>query len=130
MDERRKHERRKNERKSTNDYFLLYDLDTEDLLGRVLDFSLDGFMLMTEGVLPVGRVYNCRLQLARNVRSRQAISFEAETKWCTQNKKWKWFETGFKIENISKPDLKIIKEIVEGLGSTHNTHSTPAELEK
>jgi hypothetical protein len=107
MDERRKHVR-----KATSDYFLIYDRETEELVGRVLNLSPAGAMVISESPVTVSRIIKCKMVMPRIISTRDYISFDAECRWCSENKRWKWFEIGCQLSNVSEEDQRIIQKLI------------------
>ena len=106
MDERRKHVR-----KATSDYFLIYDRETDELVGRVLNLSPAGAMVISESPVAVSKTIKCKMVMPRIISTRQYISFDVECRWCSENKRWKWYEIGCQLSNISEEDQKIIQKL-------------------
>ncbi|MFQ6008767.1 MAG: PilZ domain-containing protein [Candidatus Zixiibacteriota bacterium] len=107
MDERRKHIR-----KATSDYFLIYDRDTDKLVGRVLNLSPAGTMVISDSPVAVSKVIKCKMVMPRKISTRHYISFDAECRWCLENKRWKWYEIGCQLSNISEEDQSIIRQLI------------------
>jgi c-di-GMP-binding flagellar brake protein YcgR len=107
MDERRKHVR-----KATSDYFLIYDRETDKLVGRVLNLSPTGVMMISESPVEVSKTIGCKMVMPRIISNRQHIDFDAECRWCSKNKRWKWYEIGCQISNISEEDQRIIHQLI------------------
>jgi hypothetical protein len=104
-------DRRKLARKSTNDYFLVHNDETNELIGRVMDINADGAMLISEEPIPVPRTFKCRLRLPRMIGRYRFLHFELECKWCNKNKRLGWFEAGFQMREISMETLAVIEEL-------------------
>lgn len=104
-------ERRKLARKSTNDYFLVHNDETDELIGRVMDLNADGAMLISEEPIPVPRTFKCRMRLPQMIGRYRFVHFELESKWCNKNKRLGWFEAGFQMREISMETLAVIEEL-------------------
>ncbi len=105
--------RRNETRKSTSDYFLVYNTETEELIGRVMDMHLDGTMLISETPVPVPSTIKCRMVLPEMIGRHKYLHIEAESIWCRQNLRLGWFETGYKIVGLSETDREIINELID-----------------
>ena len=100
-------------RKFTNDYYLIIDEDTNELMGRIVDLTTDGFMIISDASIDIPQIVNCKMDFQRMIRFQKFMSFVAESKWCEFNEYCHWYETGFKISNISEENVEIIKEIID-----------------
>jgi len=105
-------ERRKQARKSTSDYFLVYDWETEELIGRVMNLTTEGTMLMSETPIEVPVTFHCKMVMPAMIGTRRFITFDIESIWCTQNRLCEWYETGYRFVNVAQEDLEIIEEII------------------
>ena len=100
-------------RKFTNDYYLIIDEDTNELMGRIVDLTTDGFMIISDASIDIPQIVNCKMDFQRMIRFQRSMNFMAESKWCEFNKYCHWYETGFRISNISEENIEIIKEIID-----------------
>lgn len=105
-------DRRQEARKSTSDYFLVYDSETDQLIGRVLDLTCEGAMMISEAQVDIPKAFKCRLVLPRMYGKKRMISFEAESIRCEKNLELDWFETGYRIFNISSGDHAALKQVL------------------
>jgi hypothetical protein len=104
-------ERRKRTRKSTNDYFLVYDLETEELIGRVMDLNAEGTMIISESPVEVPSTFQCRMVMPRMIGRHRYLFFEAESKWCRKNTRLGWYEAGYQLINTTDEILEIIEQL-------------------
>ena len=105
-------DRRTTERKSTTDYFLLYETETGELIGRLLDLTVDGLLFMNESELDMDRTISCTLSFPRIIGNRRFIYFDIETKWCKYNKHCDWYEIGCQMLDLKDKDRLLLDEII------------------
>jgi hypothetical protein len=106
-------ERRKSARKSTNDYFLVYNDESSQLLGRLMDLNAEGMMLICEAPVYVSGTFKCKLVMPRMIGRYRHVHFEAECKWCRKNPQFGWFEAGYQLSNLSDENWAIIEHLIE-----------------
>jgi hypothetical protein len=106
-------DRRKSVRRAPNDYFLVFDREKDRFIGRVLNMSLDGVMLVSMEPIEIGAAYACRLALPEKIEDCNQIIFDAESKWSRRNENSNMYETGYKMKNVSKKDKEIIGELLQ-----------------
>ena len=118
---------RKNVRHKTSDYFLVYDSDTGELVGRVINLSLDGAMLIGDQPVDIPTRHTCRLALPEDIDGRKWIKFVAESRWCRKNNKCDWFETGYKFVTISDEDRFLLNKLISTwtVVETDKSHPSP-----
>ncbi|MBD3218974.1 MAG: hypothetical protein GF310_11920 [candidate division Zixibacteria bacterium] len=122
-------EKRKNVRRIPNDYFLVYDRHHGNFIGRLLNMSLGGMMLVSEGPIETSKIFYCRMDLPEKVQGRNNITFDAVSKWCRMNDNTKMYETGYELKDVSKETREIIgilmKKWIAVQNATLNSWSTP-----
>ena len=106
-------DRRNQARRKTSDYFLVYNEDTDELIGRVMDLTVEGAMMISETPVEVPVGYKCRLVMPRMIGRHKNLHFEVESKWCRKNHRLGWYESGYSIINVSEKDQKIMTELIE-----------------
>lgn len=105
-------DKRKQSRKFTNDYFLVYDTTTNQLIGRVLDLTSDGAMLISDRLVPVPVKSSCKMIMPKMIGRHRYLHFELESRWCEKNPRFGWHETGYQITKITDEFREIIAEMI------------------
>jgi hypothetical protein len=104
-------EQRHNDRRWTSDYYIVFDRETGDAIGRVLNFSVAGLLLMSAEEIEVPARLLCRMVLPREVDGRTVIIFDAESRWARHNDKSDWYETGLAIISMSVEDRNTFESL-------------------
>ena len=107
----RKHRRRP--RKNTPHLVKVLDADTGEVLGRVVDVTADGMMLVTEGSMELGHVIKARLILPVMVQARTEIQVEAEAVWCKQDSNPSFYKVGFRFSNLAGEDGFLLEDVMQ-----------------
>lgn len=117
---------RKNNRRKTSDYFIAEDVNSGEVLGRVLDMSTDGLRLMTMEPISASRRLKGVIRLRKAVDGCHEITFEAECRWCLENERAGWYEAGFKFCDLSPETLTTIKHVLKDwvAADSHRRNST------
>jgi hypothetical protein len=118
-------DRRKEARKRTSDYFMVYNAETEELIGRVMDLNVDGVMLISENPNEVPCTLKCRMVLPQMIGRHSHLHFEVTSKWCKKNSRLGWYETGYQVINLSDDDHKLIQELTDEWASKISHVSSP-----
>ena len=106
-------ESRKNERRAPNDYYLVFDRENDRFIGRVLNMSLDGVLLVSMEPVEVSGIFHCIMALPEKIDDCNQIVFDAESKWSRKNESSNMYETGYRFKNISKTDRGIVRELLQ-----------------
>lgn len=106
-------ESRKSVRRKPDDYFLVYDRYKDVFIGRLMNMSVDGLMLISEDRNEAGRLFHCRMALPEKIDGHNQITFDATSAWCRLNQNINMYETGYKFENISKNCRAVVKVLMQ-----------------
>jgi c-di-GMP-binding flagellar brake protein YcgR len=101
-------DQRKLARRRTSDYFVVYERETERIVGRLVNLTIAGAMIISEDPVEVPTTVKCKLRLPESVEGRQEVLFDAESRWCKKNNHTDWYETGYKFVNVSDIDIRLI----------------------
>jgi hypothetical protein len=109
-------EKRQSERNKVNDVLLdVMDDNTGQTIGRLVDISMEGIMLISSSPIPVGSIYQVTIHLPTKVDGSVQISFGVETLWSNKsndgNKHW----TGCHILDISEQEADKVRKFIECL---------------
>jgi len=108
-------DKRREHRERTSDYYVVYDRDSGEPLGRVLNFTSEGMKLMGDSPLPVPATIACRMALPEPIDGFTEVFFEAETRWTQRNDSCHWYETGCMIFPLSDDDHRLIETVLRRL---------------
>lgn len=100
---------RKKHRGSTNNYFLVFEVESGDIIGRLLNLTDDGLMLLSEEPVEASKKFECRMILPGMIEGCKEIYFKIESRWCNKNKRANWYETGYKINNKTDTCQKVLE---------------------
>jgi hypothetical protein len=105
-------EQRHSQRKVANEVLIIADQITETQIGRVVNISAEGLMLLSNEPMVTGSVYQLDLILPTQKNDQDKISFAAEAVWCTEASQPESFWSGFHIIEIATEDILIIDELI------------------
>lgn len=105
-------EKRKAPRKIANEVLEVFDQVTGTQLGRVVNISAEGLMLLSSEQFHIGSVFQVDLRLPRLIKGHSKISFGAEVVWTTQAAQPGSFWTGLRMIDISEDDILTIDELI------------------
>ena len=105
-------EKRKSPRKIANEDLEVYDQITGDQVGKVVNISAEGLMLLSHEPFSIGSVYPFDLKLPNLIKKHSKISFGAEAVWSTEAAQPDNYWTGFRVIDISEENVLTIDELI------------------
>lgn len=96
-------------------YLRVYNEDTQELLGHIVDINREGMRLVSDKPIPLNQTYRLWLDVPREHASRQRIHLEAESLWTGRDVNPDFFDTGFRIKNISTQTMLQLQMLIEEL---------------
>ncbi len=103
---------RRRPRKNTPHNVKAIDHESGRALGRIVDITCNGMMIVASEALTPGRKFLVRINLPAMVQNRSEILIEAETVWCNQDQNPRFFRAGFKFVNISGEEGYLLEEVL------------------
>ncbi len=111
-------ERRTVPRKKFEYYMTVTDEETGELLGHLVQISIDGLQLETIKELPIQKDYYLHLELTPELADRPYMVFIAKSRWCKMDEiQPNLFRVGFSIVEILPDDKNIFMNIIMKYGS-------------
>ncbi len=106
VDKRRRH------RKNTPHHVKVLDNESGQVLGRIVDITSSGMMIVSDHAIKPGQAMVIRLNLPIMVQNRTDMVIEAQSVWCNQDQNPRFFRAGFKFSNISGEDGYLLEEVM------------------
>ena len=94
-------ESRKYQRKQINEYLILNDCNSGEIIGRVINITADGIMIVSENSIVENTVLECKMRLPDIIEGNREIDFIIQCCWNRENKRLEMYECGFKFINQS-----------------------------
>lgn len=113
-------ERRKIKRRYLMFYTRVFDARTRELLGYLLDITAEGASLISEHPLPTAQDFKLKMELSEEIADKPYLTFEAHSLWSRPDVDPHFYDTGFRLTQITSEDIAIIQRIVEAYGFRDN----------
>lgn len=107
------HEHRVAPRKRVNEKIQVRDLNSDELIGNLVNISAGGLMLVSEAPITPNRLFQFSLTLPAPVNGIPVVEFGAECLWVQDNTETKgpcW--AGFQIIDISDLGTRLIEQLI------------------
>lgn len=98
-------------RRQAVEELVVYDVRTNQPIGRVENMTAEGVKLVTDEPADVSRILYCRLDLPEKLLGADQVFFDAECRWCRKNEFTGLYESGFKLRNVRADDKEIISHL-------------------
>lgn len=108
-------EKRKLKRRHLIFYLRVYDKNTGQLVGRLVDITSEGIMLNSENPIPTDTVFQLQMFLPEEF-DKERLDFDAKSIWCKPDVNRDLFVTGLKLLNVANRDTEIIENLIDEYG--------------
>jgi hypothetical protein len=116
--DRPEQERRELKRRSLSYYLQVFDSNTLQIIGHLVDISPVGLMIDSKKAIPTNLNFKLRLDLMENIVGKAFVEFVACSKWCRADSIQPYlFNVGFEIVNITPQNSEIVRLIAEKYGA-------------
>lgn len=107
----------------------LFDQKTGDYLGRVVNMSINGLMLISDQPVEFPKLFSCKIELPKEILESRELIFDAESKWCNKNEELNCYETGFLLRNLSDKVGDIVRLLMhEKMAEESDPGKNPARV--
>lgn len=109
------HDKRRTGRYPVTDVIEVFDVFAERPMGTLVNISTAGLMLSSEGVVPLGQIFQVTLRVARSTPGDEPICLGIESLWHRESADGARYWTGFQLIAISERDQARLEEMLGGL---------------
>jgi hypothetical protein len=109
---------KRQERKDFSYYMQVFNDDTQELVGHLVDISSGGFKMDSLNPIAPEVDFRFRLNLTSEVADKPFMVFVARSKWCKVDPLDPFcYNVGFQLINISPKDIEIFNRMIENYGA-------------
>ncbi len=109
------HNSRKRPRKNTPHVVKAIEVATGAPLGRIVDVTAEGMMLVTDRDLEIGQRFGVRLNLPVMIQYRSDVELEAVVRWTSPDANPDFHKVGFEFVSIEGEDGLLLEEVMHKL---------------
>lgn len=99
-------------RKNTPHPVKVLDQASGQVLGRVVDITADGLMLVSANHLEPGKQFQLRIVLPQMTDGKMDVSVQAEVIWSRQDTNPSFFKIGFRFINLPGNDGFLLEDVM------------------
>lgn len=97
-------------------YLEVFDDDTDELLGNLVDITTEGLKLVSKKAMKTNKVFNMRMNLPEGYFEDPVIHFQAKSLWSTNDINPDFYDTGFTAPDMDSKVKNIIGNLIELIG--------------
>jgi hypothetical protein len=97
-------------------YLRVFDRNTDQLLGHLVNITPQGIMLISEEPLAVDVVFQLRMKLPAAMVEYEHLDFEAKSIWNGLDSNPKFYDTGLQLIDVAQDKIAIIEDLIERFG--------------
>ena len=106
--------KRKAPRKKTNEFIEIHDKETDEFIGKLLDLSTKGMMILAMRSMITQTIYEIRIDLPKPIEGKHNLTFDAECVWCHESASLKeTYNAGFQITEIESEEIKTLQILLD-----------------
>lgn len=105
-------EKRTLKRRALVDQLEVRDVESGDVLGRLVDITPQGFLLVGPRPVETGRTYQARLELPEEIRGRSRVDLAVTSVWSKPDVNPRLFVSGFQISQATTDDVETIAGLI------------------
>ena len=109
-------EKRKLKRRHLIYYLRVFDRNSNELLGHLVDITPEGIMLMSEETIPTKNNLELRMVLPSKLFGKDKIEFNATSLWSKGDIMSDFYDTGFRLTKIDRKDAELIESLIDTYG--------------
>mgnify|MGYP001259333063 CR=1 FL=1 len=109
-------EKRKYKRRHLIYYLRVFEQESGNLLGHLVDITPEGAMIMSEKRLERGAIYNIKMDLPDEIDEIEHIEFEAKCRWSKKDVNPEFYVSGLEMENIPASKKIVIQKLIIQFG--------------
>lgn len=106
-------ERRKQKRKNLAYYLEVFEEETQNLVGRLINITTDGLMLESHQPIETRKGFRLSMVLPGHLIRKPKVTFDALSVWCKKEIDFDFYKAGFQLRNLDSKVEKEINRLVE-----------------
>ncbi len=97
-------------------YLEVYNDETGDLIGHLVDLNLSGMKLITKQEIIPDKNFRLGMLLPEDLFGESVLKFDARSMWSRKDVNPDFYAVGMKVYNLDKETGKIISELINKVG--------------
>lgn len=94
-------------------YLKLYDVDSGELVGNLVDITTRGCKIISKEPLPEGTNMALRLDVPEGYYELESIVMQGTTLWTRPDVNPDFYVTGFEVPRLGATERKVVRQLIE-----------------
>ena len=107
---------RKMKRRHLIYYLRVFDRQTKEMLGHMVDVTPEGIMLISEKPIEVNKDFQLRMDLPMEIWGMEHLDFEARSLWGKRDVNPDFLNTGFELKDTDWKMVEAIERLISQYG--------------
>lgn len=108
-------EKRKTKRTDLVYYLEVFEEETKNLIGRLINITTEGLMLESHEPIETKKAFRLSMDLPGNLFRKPKIRLEARSIWCRKDSQRQQYRAGFQLQNLDPQIERKINRLIEKL---------------
>jgi len=105
-------EKRKETRKHLIYYLKVFDADKNELIGNLVDITVNGMMLISEEPIELTKVFNLKIILPRKIQGKEEFLVEAKSMWSKNDINPVLYDSGLQFSKLNNQEKDIVEDLL------------------
>ncbi|MDA8159521.1 MAG: PilZ domain-containing protein [Desulfobacteraceae bacterium] len=97
-------------------YLEVFDRESGQLLGHLVDLTVKGMKLVSKEEIPVGKGFSLRMVMPEEYCPAREVLFHATSTWCSQDVNPDFFASGFSTPDLSEDNRRLFMILINQAG--------------
>lgn len=97
-------------------YLRVWDVNSGEMLGHIVDLNTEGLMLISEKPIEVGKIFELEMRWQNSEGEAEQIRFDAQSRWSNNDVNDDFYDTGFQLIAPSETVLAPIQTVISQYG--------------
>ncbi len=97
-------------------YLEVIDIESNQILGHLVDVTLKGIMLISKEPIEVGKSFSLRMKLPEGIADELHLEFHAKSVWTGKDINPDFYDTGFEVIDLPSAAKENIQNLIEQMG--------------
>ncbi|MEZ5585194.1 MAG: PilZ domain-containing protein [Candidatus Competibacteraceae bacterium] len=93
-------------------YLRVFDQQTGELLGNLVDISESGLMMISDQPIPKGKAFDLWVDVPHEEGERERLHLKAHSRWSGKDVNPDFYDNGFQIDSIDLLTLAKIQQLI------------------
>ncbi len=108
--------KRKLKRRHLIYYLRVFDRNSGQLIGHLVDVTTEGVMLISKHPIETNTIFKSKMVLPKGIEGSKEITFDAKSIWCKKDVNPNFYATGFQLLKSSPEDIKLLERLIDEFG--------------